>query len=230
MSHKLNEIIKNMSVDCVIFGFENNVLEVLLVQRAIQPGKGEWALPGGFIKKEEIIQDAVQRVLTSTTGVSDIYLEQVAVFDKVDRYPLWRVFTIAYFALISPKQYALMPGIDTSEVRWFRLSELPELQFDHLEIVNSALAKLRTRIRTRPIGFELLSKKFTLPELQNLYEEILGHAIDKRNFRKKVIKLNLLKKLKEVQKNQKRGRSAALYMFDKNNYRKLKNNGLVFDL
>jgi len=229
MSHNIKEIIKNLSVDCVIFGFERGCMEVLLIRRAINPQKGMWALPGGFIKKGEQVLDAAQCVLKVTTGVDDRYLEQVGIFDRIDRYPLWRVFTIAHFALISPKHYALVPGIDTSEVRWFKLSELPELVFDHQEIIDSALTKLRSRIRTRPIGFELLSKKFTLPQLQRLYEEILGHEIDKRNFRKKVLKLNLLKKLKEVHKT-KKGRSAALFMFDKVNDNKLKEDGFIFEL
>lgn len=229
MSHNIKEVIKNISVDCVIFGFENGFLEVLLIRRAINPQKGMWALPGGFVIKGEQVQDAAQRVLKVTTGVEDRYLEQVGVFDKIDRYPLWRVFTIAHFALISPKHYSLVPGIDTSEVRWFKLSEIPELAFDHNEIIDKSLKRLRARIRTQPIGFELLSKKFTLPQLQRLYEEILGHEIDKRNFRKKVHKLNLLKKLKEVQKT-KKGRSAALFMFDKTNYYKLKEEGFIFEL
>jgi len=229
MSHKLKEVIKNISIDCVIFGFENSTLEVLLVKRAIQPEKGMWALPGGFIKKDELVEDAAQRILEVTTGVKNIYLEQTAVFDGVDRYPLWRVFTIAHFALISPENYALSPGIDTSEVSWFKLHDLPKLPFDHSQIIKTALKKLQSRVRIKPIGFELLPEKFTLPQLQKLYEEILGKKIDKRNFRKKLLKMNLLKRLQEKDKSNIR-RAAYLYKFEKSTYNRLKEKGFIFEL
>jgi hypothetical protein len=131
--------------------------------------------------------------------------------------------------LVSPEYYALHPGIDTSAVQWFKLSELPNLPFDHNEIVQAALDKLRTRVRYKPIGFELLPEKFTLPHLQKLYEIILGKKLDKRNFRKKLTKMNLLKKLKEKDQTNKR-RAANLYKFDKNTYNKLKDKGFIFEL
>lgn len=229
MSHKLKEVIKNISIDCVIFGFENSSLEVLLIKRAIQPEKGMWALPGGFIKKNELVEDAAQRILEVTTGVKNIYLEQTAIFDSVDRYPLWRVFTIAHFALISPENYALSPGIDTSEVSWFKLHDLPKLPFDHAQIIKAALKKLQSRVRIKPIGFELLPEKFTLPQLQKLYEEILDKKIDKRNFRKKLLKMNLLKRLPEKDTSNIR-RAAYLYKFEKSTYNRLKEKGFMFEL
>lgn len=201
MSHILKEVIKNISIDCVIFGFEQSALEILLIKRAGNPHKGMWALPGGFIKKEELVEDAAKRILKVTTGVSDIYLEEVAVFDKIDRFPLWRVFTIGHFALISPEHYKLTAGIDTTEVKWFKVNKLPELHFDHKHIIEVALNKLRSRVRYKPIGFELLPDKFTLPQLQTLYEVILGKKLDKRNFRKKITKMNLIKRLREKDKN-----------------------------
>ena len=229
MSHVLKDVVRNLSIDCVIFGFENSSLEVLLVKRAINPEKGKWALPGGFIKKDELIEDAAQRILKSTTGVSNIYLEEIGVFDKVNRFPKWRVFTIAHFALISPEHYALMPGIDTSDVKWHKIKDLPKVVFDHDEIIQTALEKLRIRVRRKPIGFELLPDKFTLPQLQKLYEAILGKKLDKRNFRKKIMKMNLLKNLKEKETDNIR-RAAALYRFDKHTYNKLKQNGFIFEL
>lgn len=229
MSHVLKDIIKNLSIDCVVFGFEKQCMEVLLIKRAINPNKGKWALPGGFLKKGEKIDDAGQRILEATTGIKNIYLEEVGIFDGIDRFPLWRVFTIAHFALVRPEDYALHHGIDTSAVRWFKLSELPDLPFDHNAIVKSALDKLRTRVRYRPIGFELLQEKFTLPRLQKLYETILGKKLDKRNFRKKLIKMDLLKKLKEKDEHNKR-RAANLYKFDKRMYNKLKEKGFMFEL
>lgn len=229
MSHVLKDVIKNVSIDYVIFGFEENRLEVLLVKRAIKPSKGEWALPGGFIKKNELIEHATNRILNATTGLKNIYLEEIAIFDAVNRYPLWRVFTIAHFALVSPENYALRPGIDTSAVKWFNLKELPVLAFDHRKIIETALVKLRIRVRYRPIGFELLPEKFTIPQLQKLYEAILGKKLDKRNFRKKLMNMNLIKKLKEKEEESKT-RAAHLHQFDKNNYNKLKEKGFIFEL
>ncbi len=229
MSHILKEVIKNISIDCVVFGFEKSVLEILLIKRARNPNKGSWALPGGFLKKDELIEEATKRILEVTTGVKNIYLEEVSIFDKVDRFPLRRVFTIGFFALISPEHYKLTTGIDTTEVKWFKVSELPELPFDHKHIIDIALTKLRTRVKYRPIGFELLPQKFTLPQLQSLYEVILGKKLDKRNFRKKIMKMNLIKKLNEKDINNIR-RAAYLYKFDKNNYNKLVEKGFIFEL
>jgi ADP-ribose pyrophosphatase YjhB (NUDIX family) len=229
MSHILKDIIKNVSIDCVIFGFENSSLEVLLVKRARKPFKDDWALPGGFIKKRELVDSAANRILKDTTGLKDVYLEEIGVFDKIDRYPLWRVFTIGHFALISPENYSLSAGIDTKEVKWFKLEELPQLPFDHKHIIDISLDKLRTRVRYRPIGFELLPEKFSLPQLQKLYEIILGKDLDKRNFRKKIMKMDFLKSLKEKEKNNTR-RAAHLYKFDKNNYNKLKREGFIFEV
>lgn len=195
MSYILREVVKNISIDCVIFGFEKSIFEILLIKRARKPSKGIWALPGGFVKKEELIEDATKRILQVTTGVSNIYLEEVAVFDQVDRYPLWRVFTIGFFALISPELQKLTTGIDAVEVKWFKINELPDLPFDHKHIIDVAISKLRTRVKYKPLGFELLPKKFTLPQLQMLYKVILGRQLDKRNFRKKIMKMNLLKKM-----------------------------------
>ncbi|RJP66692.1 MAG: NUDIX domain-containing protein [Ignavibacteriales bacterium] len=229
MSHILKEIIKNLSIDCVIFGFEKSRLEILLIKRARNPAKGKWALPGGFIKKEELVENAVKRILNATTGLSNIYLEEVKVFDQVDRYPLWRVFTIGYFALISPEHYQLTTGADTTAVKWFPLDELPELPFDHKKILDYALMKLRNRVKHTPIGFELLPLKFTLPQLQNLYEIILDKKLDKRNFRKRILNMYLIRRLKEKDKNNVK-RAAYLYKFDVKNYNKYKEKGFIFEL
>lgn len=229
MSHKLKDVIRNVSIDCVIFGFEKASLEILLVKRARKPHQGRWALPGGFIKKEELVDAAANRILFETTGINNIYLEEIAVFDGVDRFPYWRVFTIGHFALVSPENYSLSAGVDTTEVKWVKIDELPKLPFDHQKIIDVALTKLRTRVRYRPIGFELLPEKFTLPQLQKLYEAILGKNLDKRNFRKKINKVDLIRKLKEKESNSKT-RAAYLYKFDKHNYNKLKERGFIFEL
>lgn len=230
MPHWLKDAIKNVSTDCVIFGFENNALEILLYKRARNPNKGEWALPGGFLKRGELISEAAQRILEATTGLNDIYLEEVGVFDQIDRFPSWRVFTIAYFALISPENYQLITSsVDSMEVKWFKINDLPELPWDHKHITDVALKRLRSRVLNKPVGFELLRNKFTLPQLQTLYEVILGRKLDKRNFRKKIMSMNLLKKLDEKDSNNKR-RAAYLYKFDKHNYNKLVRNGFSFEI
>ncbi len=229
MSHILKEIIKNLSIDCVIFGFEKSRLEILLIKRARNPAKARWALPGGFIKKEELVEDSVKRILKATTGLQNIYLEEIKVFDELDRFPLWRVFTIGYFALISPERYKLTTGIDTTEVKWFPLADLPELPFDHKKIIDAALNKLRNRVKHGPIGFELLPLKFTLPQLQNLYETILDKKVDKRNFRKKIMNMYLIRRLKEKDKYNIK-RAAYLYKFDVKNYNKFKERGFIFEL
>lgn len=229
MSHKLKEVIRNISVDCVIFGYEKSTLEVLLVKRAIRPYAGRWALPGGFIKKGERTEDAAKRVLEQMTGVADTYMEEIGIFDEIDRYPLWRVFTVGHVALISPEHYALHAGTDTREVKWFPLKEVPDLPFDHNKILAVALEKIRKRVRYQPIGFEILPEKFTLPQLQKLYEVVLDEKIDKRNFRKKILSMHLIRKLNEKDKNGVR-RPANLYMFDEKKYEKLKQKGFVFEL
>lgn len=229
MSHRSEKIIKNLSIDCVIFGFENSELEVLLIKRAISPQRGWWALPGGFILKEEDLDVAARRILFETSGVTNIYMEQVATFGQVNRFPDRRVITIAYYALINPENYALHPGIDTSEVSWFPLSQIPELPFDHNQILHTALDQLRRRLRTKPIGFELLPDKFTLTQLQNLYEKILGIALDKRNFRKKLQSMRLLVMLNEKQKGVAH-RAAHLYKFDEKIYDSLIRDGFNFEL
>ena len=229
MSHVSKEIIKNLSIDCVIFGFEKSVLEILLIRRAVKPEKGKWALPGGFLKKDELIVNAAKRILRDTTGLNNIYLEEIALFDQIDRYPIRRVFTIGHFALISPENYNLTTGIDTIDVKWFLLNELPELPFNHKRIIDTALEKLRSRIKYKPIGFELLPKKFTLPQLQNLYEVIIDKKLDKRNFRKKILSMGMLRQLEEKDTKSKR-RAASLYKFEKETYNRLKKNGFIFEV
>lgn len=226
----LKNRIKNVSTDCVIFGFENSSIEVLVYKRAQNPSKGAWALPGGFLINGELIEEAARRILKDTTGVADIYLEEVGVFDQIDRFPSWRVFTIGYFALVNPKRYKLISsGMFTLDAKWFKIDELPNLAWDHQHIVDRALNKLRARVLTKPVGFQLLPEKFTLPQLQTLYEVILGKCFDKRNFRKKIMHMNILTKLNEKDRGGKK-RPADLYKFNKRNYQKLVEHGLIFGI
>jgi ADP-ribose pyrophosphatase YjhB (NUDIX family) len=212
--HTNEHIIEPLSVDCVIFGFEDARLKVLLIKRSIEPEFGTWALPGGFIRYDESISEASSRILKERTGVEDIYMEQLAAFGEVDRFPLRRVITIVYFALVKPGQYKVNPGNDSSDAQWFELKKLPHLPFDHEKIVTAALARLRRNVKYKPIGFNLLPDKFPLLHLQELYEAIYGIEFDKPNFRRKIMKMNLLVPLNEKQQGVPH-RSAQLYKFDK---------------
>jgi len=229
LSHTSKQIINNLSVDCVVFGFENNKLEVLLIKRKGNPKKGNWALPGGFVLKTETLDEAAVRILDETSNVKNIYLEQIHAFSKIDRFPLRRVISVAYFALIDPEKHSLKPGIDTTDVQWFPVNEKIDFPFDHYEIFERALKQLRQRVKIKPIGFELLPKKFSLTQLQSLYECILGETLDKRNFRKKILGLKMLIPLNDYQKGVAH-RAARLYKFDFEAYQNLRNKGFNFQL
>ena len=222
-------IIEALSIDCLIFGFKQSELDILLVQHAEGISKGKWALPGGFIKYSESADDAAERLLKDLTGVSNIYLEQLKAFGDVDRYPTKRVLTIAYNAFVKPEDYSLHPGFTATDAQWFKISDVPKLLYDHNEILKYGLKHLEHKVRHEPIGFNLLPKRFTLLQLQELYEAILGKKLDKPNFRRKLLKMNLL-----VQTNEKQldvsHRAAYLYQFDKKIYNKLIEKGFTFEL
>lgn len=224
-----SKIIKNVSTDCVIFGFDNSELKVLLVKLAVEPGKGKWALPGSNILYNEDLDDAAKRVLCEFTGLNNVYMEQLQSFGATSRFPLFRVITIAFFALLKIDDYSLEPGPKVSETQWHSINKLPKLPFDHKEIIEVAMKRLKQRVRIRPIGFELLPKKFTLTQIQLLYEAILNIKLDTRNFRKKLLKLNILNDLNERQSGVAH-RAAKLYKFDKRNYNTLKDQGFNFEL
>lgn len=231
MSHHSSKKIDPLSIDCVVFGFEadSHELKILLIKRAIEPSHGAWALPGGFILFTEGIDEASKRILMEMTGIENLYLKQLRAFGEVDRYPGKRVITFSYYALVKPGNYALNPGEDASDARWSLLSELPKLAFDHKKILDEAISTLRKEVRNRPIGFELLPEKFTLLQLQKLYEAILGIELDKSNFRRKILRMNLLVKLEEWESNVAH-RAARLFKFDKDRYDNLQNKGLIFDI
>jgi ADP-ribose pyrophosphatase YjhB (NUDIX family) len=222
-------IIDPLSVDCVIFGFEEAKLKVLLIKRSINPALGSWALPGGFIRYNENIETASERVLYERTSVSDVYMEQLGAFGDIDRFPDRRVITIVYYALVKPGQYKVNAGPDASDADWFNLKKLPELPFDHEKIIHAALSRLRRKIKYKPIGFNLLADKFALLQLQELYEAIYGIEFDKPNFRRKIMKMNVLVPLNEKQKGVPH-RSARLYKFDKERYDKLTEKGFIFEI
>jgi 8-oxo-dGTP diphosphatase len=224
-----SNIIEPLSVDCVIFGFEDAKLKVLIIKRSIEPSFGMWALPGGFIKYDENLEDASLRILQERTGVKGLYMQQLGVFGDVDRFPLRRVITVVYYALIKPGQFLINAGPDASDAKWYNVTELPELPFDHTKIVKSALNRLRNEVKHKPIGFNLLPDKFPLLRLQELYEAIYGVKFDKPNFRRKIMKMNLLLPLNEKQIGVAH-RSARLFKFDKNIYDNLTEKGFIFEM
>ncbi|MES2733654.1 MAG: NUDIX domain-containing protein [Bacteroidota bacterium] len=222
-------IIPSVSVDCIIFGLEEGRLKVLLVKRDIEPSRGLWALMGGFVLEQEDLDMSAKRVLEDSTGLKDIYMEQLYTFGDVKRFPLHRVISTAYCALINLTRDNLKSGSDACDVAWLDMAELPELVFDHKQMLDRALAYLRNKVRLEPIGFELLPPKFTLTQLQNLYEAILNTKLDTRNFRKKLLHMNMLVKLDEKQQDVAH-RAAHLYKFDKEIYNQLKEAGFTFEL
>jgi len=219
------------SVDNVIFGFDGGDLKILLIQRGAAPYKGKWALPGDLVYPNEDLDTAAERVLEQLTGLRGVYLEQVRAFGAVSRHPLGRVITIAYISLIKISDYTVTPASFAQSAKWHSIGKVGELAFDHNEILESCLNRLKRKVRMAPIGFELLPPKFTLTELQQLYEAILAppKGIDKRNFRKKILSTNLLNDLNEVQEGVAH-RPAKLYQFDKEKYEQLVAEGYSFDI
>lgn len=223
-----DEIIDVLSIDCTIFGFKED-LKILLVKHGEGISKGMWALPGGWIKYNEGLDQAAHRILFALTGVKDIYLEQLRTFGSLDRYPIRRVLTVGYFSMVKQEEYEIVPGFTASDARWFHLNEVPPLPYDHTEILDHAMKHLKHRVLHEPIGFNLLPEKFTLLQLQQLYESVLGQKLDKPNFRRKFLKMKLLIDCKEKQKDVAH-RAANLYRFDKKVYNQLLEKGFTFEV
>ena len=218
-----------LAVDCVVFGFDEGDLKVLLIERGLEPFKGRWALPGGFVRLDETLDDAARRELAEEAGLKDIFLEQLYTFGAVTRDPRERVVSVVYYALVSSAAHEATPATDAAAACWFAVAKVPKLAFDHGEILAVALARLKAKVRYEPIGFELLPPKFTLSQLQHLYEALLGADLDKRNFRKKVLAYQLLIPLKETLMVG-RHRPAQLFRFDADKYARLKKRGFNFEV
>lgn len=218
-----------LATDCVILGVDGGELKLLLTEREKEPFKNKWALPGGFVFPEETTEECARRILLEKTGIDQVFIEQLYTFSAADRDPRERIVSVAYFALVNKQSYELIAGRDTLKAEWFGLSELPALAFDHAEILNLAVQRLKGKVSYQPIGFELLDEKFTLSQLQAVYESILGMEIDKRNFRKKVLAMGVLKELGEKETNVPR-KAAMLYRFDKQAYEALTREGFHFEL
>lgn len=216
-----------LTVDCVVFGLDERCLKVLLIQRRLAPFQHGWALPGGFVRIEETIDEAARRELAEEAGVTDVYLEQLYTFGALDRDPRERVVSVAYYALAKLSDHRIRAATDAEGVAWHALDELPRLAFDHRAIVELAHERLRAKVRYAPIGFELLPPRFSLTQLQRLYELVLGTELDKRNFRKKLLSMDLLVETDEVEQGV-RHRAARLYRFDRRKYDRLARQGFAF--
>ena len=217
-----------VTVDVVIFTVREAALHVLLVRRGVPPYKGRWAIPGGFVQERESLDAAALRELREETGVRDVYLEQLYTFGDPGRDPRGRVITVAYYALLSADVAPPVAGTDAAEARWHPVAELPPLAFDHREILDYALERLRNKLEYTTVGFELLPAKFTLGELQRVYEAILGKTLDKRNFRKKIELLDVLTPLDEYVRTPGARRPARLYTFSAERFERLKDRGILF--
>jgi len=220
-----------LTVDGVIFGLDldEENLQVVLVERDVEPFEGMWALPGGFVRNGESLEDAALRELREETGIKDVFLEQLYTFGKPNRDPRGWVVSVAYYALVAPDQHHLLATTDARRAEWFPVNKLPKLAFDHEEILKSALQRLRGKLTYAPIGFELLPDKFSIRQLQTLYEIVLGQTLDNRNFRKKIFSLDVLKELNEIQTGVAH-RAARLYKFDERKYKQLTKQGLNFEI
>ena len=215
-----------LSVDCVIFGFDENKLKVLLIRSDLKKYEDKWSLLGDLIRHNEDLDDAANRILKQRTGLNDVYLEQVHTFGKIKRHPAGRVITVAYCTLINIQHHKL--NILDNELHWHDTEHLTDLAFDHQEIFDNCYTRLQKRVQEHPLGFSLLPKKFSLRDLQNLYEAILGFKMDRRNFRKKFFSMDFLIDLKEIEENVPH-RPGKLYQFNYKKYEKRKKKGIGID-
>jgi 8-oxo-dGTP diphosphatase len=217
-----------LAVDSIIFGFDNDDLKILLIKRDFEPEKGKWSLIGGFLKKEEVLNDAAIRILNKYTGLQDIYMEQLYTFSEIDRDPVERTISVAYYALINVENHN-QELIQNYNAEWFSVNDAPQLIFDHDKMLRHAITRLRYRTTTKPIGFELLPEKFTMRQLQKLYEAILSKELDKRNFISRIKSLDILIKLEEKDMHSSR-KGSYLYTFDKEKYEEKLLNDFLLNL
>lgn len=220
----------SITVDTVVFGYDpNDGVSVLLIKRKNQPFKGKWALPGGFVDANESLEAAAARELKEETGISPGYMQQLHAFGDPKRDPRGHVVSVVYLCLVRQSEVAAIAGDDAADTQWFKVSKLPALAFDHREILKMAVANLRNMISSHPVAFHLLDEKFLFSELHNLYELVRGVEIDRRNFKKKLGSLDIVKELNEVVVGG-RGRPGTLYRFDEKKFKKLMTKGGQFSL
>lgn len=218
-----------LTVDAVVFGLDAEDLKVLLIKRDLEPYAGRWALPGGFVRVGESLDDAVRRELNEETGLEKVFLEQLYTFGSPKRDPREHTVSVAYYALVKLSDHRVQAATDARDARWYPVANVPKLAFDHTDILDIACERLRGKVRYQPIGFELLPEKFTLTQLQRLYEIILGRELDKRNFRKKIASLEVLREHDEYAQDGPH-RPARLHSFDKKAYDRLVRTGFNFEV
>jgi len=219
-----------IAVDAIVFGYKNSQLYVLLIQQKFGTSDSYWALPGGLVKNDESLKDAVQRELREETNVSVDYFEQLFTFgDDIFRDPRNRVVSVAYFALVNPSKLEIKADSDAENVQWFKISEVPTMAFDHNSILKKALERIKAKLTYEPIGFDLLPKEFLFSELENLYCTILDKEIERRNFRKKILSFGIVEETENYSPI-KTGRPAKLFRFNKQKYNDLAKNGFHFEI
>lgn len=221
-----------VAVDAIVFGYSRTEgVSVLLIQRKYPPFKNSWAIPGGFVLTDESLEEAVRRELKEETGIEVNYLEQLYTFGQPKRDPRQRIISVSYFALVKSSLFQqLAASTDAENAQWFRIKELPPLAFDHKEILQVAIERVRTKIRYEPIGFELLDRKFPFSDLENLYVTLLDREIDRRNFSKKMLALGILDETNEFAKSEGKGRPSKMYQFNKKRYQQLEKEGINFQI
>lgn len=217
-----------VAVDCIIFGFDDGKLKLLVFNRKIDPFKGELSLIGGFVKIGENLTEASQRILEAFTGLQNVYLEELKTYSSVDRDPGYRCISVAQYALIRINEFT-KKTVQDNGAQWYEIDQIPSLLLDHNQMVNDALKRIKEISRHKPIGFKLLPEKFTIPQLQKLYEAIYRKNLDSRNFRKKILSFRVIVKLEEKDKSGSK-KGAYLYKFDFNEYRKLLKSGYLFEI
>ncbi len=221
-----------VAVDAIVFGYSKaEGVSILLIKRKYPPFKNSWAIPGGFILEAESLEDAVKRELMEETGIKVNYLEQLYTFGSPKRDPRQRIISIAYFALVKSSSFQrLKASTDAEEAGWFSINQLPALAFDHKQILQIAIERVRAKIRYQPIGFELLDKKFPFTDLEKLYSALLDRDIDRRNFTKKILSLGLLEDTSELAPAAGAGRPSKIYQFNKKRYQQLLKEGIFFEV
>lgn len=219
-----------VAVDAIVFGYQHNQLYVLLIQQKFGTQESYWALPGGLVKNDESLQDAVKRELKEETNVTVTYFEQLFTFgDDVNRDPRNRVISVAYFALVDPSKLTIKADSDAEHAQWFKINEVPTLAFDHNSILKKAIERLKAKLTYEPVGFDLLPKEFLFSELENLYCTILEKEIDRRNFRKKILSFEIIEETEQFGSS-KSGRPAKLFKFNKLKYNELTKKGFHFEI
>ena len=219
-----------LAVDAVVFGYQHARMHILLIKQGYGAFENQWALPGGFVHNGESLTEAVHRELTEETGVKVDYLEQLFTFgDKLDRDPRARVVSVSYFALVNPDKFSLHADTDAIDAKWFDIYDVPPLAFDHQDILNLAITRLRSKVKYQPVGFNLLSPTFPFSDLENLYTAILDKEIDRRNFRKKMLSFGILEETKDLLKTG-TGRPAKLFRFNQPKYQALMEEGFLFEI